>query len=118
MTSARTNKIERDHRHESPVSKVLEDRIAADGEQVLHTLDPKRTFETVRYPDPEAPTHDPTELAPQSNAEIQMARRTDAGPVEVVSTGPMLSARGPTLILWGVALAGILLVVLVIVGLT
>jgi hypothetical protein len=110
MTAAATRK-ERETTSvaEPPVSKALTDRIPADGEQVSHTLD--RDTDTVRYPDPHAPHErdDGQSLSPQSNAEIQMARRTDAGPKEV-ATG-MSSAGSSTLMLWVAGAIGLLLVI-------
>lgn len=118
MTSAQTNRNERERAGGSPVPTALEDRIAADGEQVLHTLEPNRTPETVRHPDPKAPQHDPNVTAPQTNADVQMARRTDAGPQEVTRTGPALSARGSELLLWVAGIAGLFLVVMALIWLT
>jgi len=100
-----------------PVSKVLEDRIAADGEQVSHTLDPDRRPDTVRYPDPQAPHEKDSgqAVSPQSNAEIQMARRTDAGPREAVIAKRFDGA--PTLLLWGGGAVGLFLVFAVLIAL-
>jgi len=102
---------------EPSVSKALQDRIAADGEQVVHTLDPDREPDLVRYPDPQAPhaRDDGQALAPQWNAEIQMARRTDAGPEEAVSN--VTSADRSTLLLWGAGAAGLFLVFGVLIAL-
>jgi hypothetical protein len=68
-------------RKEPPVSKILEDRVRPDGETVGHVLDPLRTPDKVIYPDPEAPGTE-GQTAPDSMADVQMARRTDAGPLE------------------------------------
>lgn len=119
MTTAATRK-ERETAvvAEPPVPKALTDRIPADGEQVSHTLDPDRSPETVRYPDPEAPGErdDETALGAQSNAEIQMARRTDAGPREA-ATG-VAKPDGSRLLLLAVGAIGLLLVLGVLIALT
>lgn len=101
---------------EPPVSKALQDRIAADGEQVAHTLDPDREPDTVRHPDPEAPhaRDDGQAVSPQSNAEVQMSRRTDAGPKEAAMRARFGDAN---LLLWGVGAAGLFLVVAVLIAL-
>jgi hypothetical protein len=112
MSTAPKTTTRREHRvaSDSRVSKVLEDRIAADGEQVAHTLEPDRNPDTVRYPDPEAPSgRDGTATTPQTNAEVQMARRTDAGP-RTFATNP-LPGSGAMLLLWGAAAAGAVLVI-------
>jgi hypothetical protein len=100
-----------------PVSKALRDRIQADGEQVGHTLSPDREPDTVVYRDPEAPNarDGRQSVSPQSNAEIQMARRTDAGPEEVVAARPF--GNSSTLLLWGVGAVGLVLVLVVLVAL-
>lgn len=69
------------------VSRVFTDRIAADGEQVSQVLEPDRTSDNVRYPDPHAPDSVDNGLSDSagSNAEFQMARRTDAGPEEAMN---------------------------------
>jgi len=117
MTAAVTRKREHETvvAAEPPVSKALKDRIAADGEQVAHTLDPDREPDTVRYPDPQAPhaRDDGQALAPQTNAEIQMARRTDAGPKEAA----IGVADRSMLLLWGAGAAGLFLVIVVLVAL-
>lgn len=61
--------------------KDQEDRVAADAEMVGQILNPNRTSETVRFPDPSLPGRDggTNSGAPQSMAELEMARRTDAG---------------------------------------
>lgn len=102
---------------EPPVSKALTDRIPADGEQVAHTLDPERDPETVRYPDPHAPHEkdDGQSLSPQSNAEIQMARRTDAGAKEA-ATG-FSSGDSSTVMLWAAGAIGLLLAIGVVIAL-
>ena len=74
-------------RDNSPkVSRVFTDRIAADAEQVAQVLEPNRSAENVRYPDPHSPSSvdDSLSATPISNAEFQMARRTDAGPSEAM----------------------------------
>jgi hypothetical protein len=81
-------------RSEPPVSKALEDRVRADTETVEHVLDPGRTPDKVIYPDPEAPRAE-GETAPDTMAEVEMARRTDAGAFEAEpsrdgGTSPML----------------------------
>jgi hypothetical protein len=68
-------------RKEPPVSKILEDRVRPDAETVAHVLDPDRTPDKVIYPDPEAPRTE-GQTAPDSMADVEMARRTDAGPFE------------------------------------
>jgi hypothetical protein len=68
-------------RQRSEFLKDLEDRVRADGETVGHVLAPHRTTETVLFPDPSARPPSATDSgAPQSMAEFEMARRTDAGP--------------------------------------
>lgn len=103
---------------EPPVSKALQDRIAADGEQVEHTLAADREPDTVRYPDPQAPhaRDDWRAIAPQSNAEIQMARRTDAGPKQAAARESF--ADSSTLLMWGVGAIGLMLVIGVLIALT
>lgn len=118
MTAAAKRKSASDNTpHESPVSKVLQDRIAADGEQVSHTLDPDREADTVRYRDPQAPHQkdDGQAVTPQSNAEIQMGRRTDAGPKEAARAARF--ADGSTLLLLGCGAAGLFLVIAVLIAL-
>ena len=102
---------------EPGVSKALQDRIQADGEQVAHTLAPDREPDTVRYPDPQAPhpRDDREAFAPQSNAEIQMARRTDAGRKQAESGAPF--ADSSTLLMWGAGVVGLLLIIAVLVAL-
>jgi hypothetical protein len=67
-------------REEPPVSKVLEDRVRPDAEMVGQILDPARTPETVQYPDPEPP-----QGGVDSIADVEMSRRTDAGPREAAA---------------------------------
>jgi len=113
MTAA----VERKPAPESPpVSKVLEDRIAADGEQVSHTLDPDRRPDTVRYPDPQAPHEkdDGRSVSPQSNAEVQMARRTDAGASEAVTANRFGDA--PSLLMWGVGAVALFLLIAILIA--
>jgi hypothetical protein len=66
---------------QSEFLKDLQDRVAADPEMVEHVLDPNRTPETVRFRDPSVTgTASTTDSGtPQSVAEFEMARRTDAG---------------------------------------
>ena len=68
----------------SRVSKALEDRIQPDGEMVGQVLEPNRSRETVQFPDPSSPQHAPADYqsAPDSVADVQMSRRTDAGAYE------------------------------------
>jgi len=51
----------------------------------------------------------------QSNAEIQMERRTDAGPKEAAS-GPFANASN--LLIWGVVAVALLIVVAIFIALT
>jgi len=80
------------HTHEKKpkVSSVFTDRIAADGEQVAQVLEPNRSADNVRYPDPHSPgsVDDGLSATPDSNADFQMARRTDAGPSEAAERMP------------------------------
>jgi hypothetical protein len=119
MTAATERKSEHSATIESRsrVSKALEDRIQADGEQVAHTLNPDRDQATISYPDPRAPhaKDDGQAVTPQSNAEIQMARRTDAGAKEA-ATGSA-PAEPSMLILWGVVAVGLLLVIAILIAL-
>jgi len=103
---------------EPPGWEALTDRIQADGEQVEHTLAPDREPDTVRYPDPQAPhLRDAWQaVTPQSNAEIQMARRTDAGLKQAAARTPF--AEPSTLLMWGVGAVGLLLVIGVLIALT
>jgi hypothetical protein len=90
----------------------LEDRVAADGEMVGQVLNPDRTPETVQFPDPAVAgqsADDPS--SPDSVAEFEMARRTDAGRpnprvVQVASKRTLL------LLLGGAALLIVLIVAL------
>jgi hypothetical protein len=61
--------------------KDQQDRVAADAEMVGQILNPSRTPETVRFRDPSAKgtASAPDRGTPQSMAEFEMARRTDAG---------------------------------------
>jgi len=99
------------------VSKALTDRIRADGEQVSHTLDPEREPDAVRYPDPQSPNErdDEQSVSPQSNAEVQMARRTDAGP-KAAATGAS-SADRSMLLLWVSGAVAVFLVIAVLISL-
>jgi hypothetical protein len=103
---------------EPPVSRALEDRIAADGVQVAHTLDPDREPGTVRYPDPQAPhaRDDGRALAPQSNAEIQMAHAAPT-PARKKGRPGATSADRSTLLLWGAGAAGLFLMIGVLIAL-
>jgi hypothetical protein len=92
----------------SPVSKTLEDRVRADGETTGHALEPDRTPDKVIYPDPEAP-HTEGQTAPDSMADIQMARRTDAGPLEAETS----RHRESSPVLW-IALGVLVLLVVAI----
>jgi hypothetical protein len=60
-------------------TKILEDRVGADAELVGQVLDPGRTPDVVAYPDPKAPNVLDDTPGADSVAEMQMARRTDAG---------------------------------------
>jgi hypothetical protein len=95
-------------REEPPVSKVLEDRIRADAELVGQVLDPGRTRETVQYPDPKAPDAGGDSGGADSLAEVQMARRTDAGAKQ---SGAGAYTSGGVL-LWFAAVAAVALVLL------
>ena len=117
MVEAR-RKVSEDERappHEPRVSKILEDRIAPDGEQVAHILDPDRTPDTVRYPDPSAPhdARDAGATSAQSNADIQMSRRTDAGPS--FASDRANASEGSTMKIW-LAGAGLILVIAVLIA--
>jgi hypothetical protein len=68
-------------RREPPVPKMFEDRVRPDAETVEHALEPDRTPDKVFYRDPEAPRTE-GQTAPDSMADVEMARRTDAGPLE------------------------------------
>lgn len=92
---------------------ILEDRVPADGEQVAHTLDPDRRRDNVQFPDPQPPNTVDDDLAAgaQSNAEVQMGRRTDAGPREAAADATPSHAK------WYVGLgvaAGLILVLLLL----
>lgn len=103
-------------RNEPRFSKALEDRIPADGEQVSHILDPDRTPDTVRYPDPQAPfdARDAGATSAQSNADIQMARRTDAGPAMAADRAQ--SAQGSSMLVWFAGAAALVLLVVVLIA--
>ena len=91
----------------------LEDRVAADGEMVGQVLNPDRTPETVRFPDPAVAGQQADDSrSPDTVAEFEMARRTDAGranlgAVQFASKSTMLLLLGGAglLILLIVALA-------------
>jgi hypothetical protein len=70
---------QRKPREEPPGSKILEDRVRADTELVGQVLDPGRTPDIVAYPDPKAPNVLDDTPGADSVAEVEMARRTDAG---------------------------------------
>ena len=89
-----------------PVPKMFEDRVRADAETVEHVLNPDRTPDKVIYADPEAPRTE-GQAAPDSMADVEMARRTDAGPLEAETS----KSRGVSPALW-VAL-GVLVILVV-----
>jgi hypothetical protein len=98
-------------RQDPPVSRILTDRIRADPELVEQVLNPDRTSENVRYRDPEFPRDsDEDETAPDSLADMKMARRTDAGLRQAL--GPQ-GGHSPTALLW-IALAVVAVVVIVV----
>jgi hypothetical protein len=69
------------------------------------------------YPDPKAPKvqDDGLAVTAQSNAELQMKRRTDAGPKEA-ATGPF--GNSSNALTWGVVAAALLVVVAIFIALT
>ena len=89
------------------VPKSLTDRIRADPELVQQVLNPDRTGDNVRYRDPEFPPESPGgESAPDSLADMKMARRTDAGLRQFGGLG----GSAPTAMLWlGAALVAVVL---------
>lgn len=93
---------------EQPVPKMFEDRVRADGEVVEHALTPDRTPDKVIYPDPQEP-RTAGQTGPDSIADIQMSRRTDAGSAE----SEISRTRETSPVLW-VALG--VLVLLVVAG--
>lgn len=93
-------------RKEPPVPKMYEDRVRADAETVDHALEPDRTPDKVIYPDPEA-LGTAGETAPDSMADVQMARRTDAGPLEAETS----KHREASPVLWVVLTVLVLVVV-------
>jgi hypothetical protein len=97
---------QRKPREEPPVSKVLTDRVRPDAEFVGQVLDPGRTRETVHYPDPQAPASLDESGGAESVAEVQMARRTDAGAKQ-----PGAYRSGGAL-LWFAAVAAVAVVLL------
>ena len=102
--------------HKPPTRKptgMLEDRIPADGEQVAHTLNPDRRRDNVQFPDPQPPhtIDNETAVGAQSNAEVQMGRRTDAGPREAAA-GPTSDETSKWHVWYGIAAVAILLFVL------
>jgi hypothetical protein len=99
---------QRKPREEPPVSKILEDRVRPDAELVGQVLDPGRTPETVQYPDPKAPDIDRDASGADSVAEIEMARRTDAGAKQ---PGTAAYTSGGIL-LWFAAVAAVALLLL------
>ena len=101
---------QRKPREEPPVSKVLTDRVRPDAEFVGQVLDPGRTRETVHYPDPQAPASLDESGGAESVAEVQMARRTDAG-AKQPGTGAYRSGGA---VLWFAAVAVVLLALAVI----
>jgi hypothetical protein len=96
---------------EPPVSKTLTDRIRPDAEMVGQVLEPNRTPENVRFPDPASPHGSDEDVGGlDSIADAEMARRTDAGPVEPVPVG---SPRSGVLI-WVVGAAVLVILLLAI----
>jgi hypothetical protein len=101
---------QRKPREEPSVSKVLTDRVRPDAELVGQVLDPGRTRETVHYPDPQAPAALDESGGAESVAEVQMARRTDAGAKQ-----PGAGAYGSGgALLWFAAVAAVAVVLLVL----
>ena len=98
-------------RKEPPVSKILEDRVRPDAETVSHVLDPDRTPDKVIYPDPHAPGTE-GQPAPDSMADVEMARRTDAGPLEAETS----RSREMSPVLW-IALGVLVLLVVAMLAL-
>jgi hypothetical protein len=97
-------------RNDPPVSKILTDRIRADPELVEQVLNPDRTDDNVRYRDPEFPRESPGgESAPDSLADLKMARRTDAGLRQ--ASGP-LGGSAPAALLW-IALAVVAVAIII-----
>lgn len=94
-------------REEAPVSKVLTDRVRPDAELVGQVLDPGRTRETVDFPDPQAPASLDESGGAESLAEVQMARRTDAGTSQ---PGAYKFAGGA--VLWFAAVAAVAVLLL------
>ncbi len=87
------------------VPKMFEDRVEADAETVSHVLNPDRTTDKVFYQDPRAPLTD-GQSAPDSMGDVEMARRTDAGPSEVEE-----SRRDSSPALWIALGIGVVLVI-------
>jgi hypothetical protein len=75
------------------VPKAFTDRIRADSEMVEQVLNPGRTDENVRYPDPPFREEDGV-TAPDSLAAIKMGRRTDAG------LSQSFGGAGPKSLIW------------------
>ena len=99
---------QRKPREEPPVSKVLTDRVRPDAEFVGQVLDPDRTPETVRHPDPKAPASLDDTAGADSVAEMQMSRRTDAGAKQ-----PAASAYRPgSTVLWFAVVAVVAIILL------
>jgi anti-sigma factor RsiW len=98
-------------RGDPPVSRILTDRIRADPELVEQVLNPDRTDENVRYPDPTFPRDSDREATgPDSLADMKMARRTDAGLRQGLGS---LGGSSPTALLW-IAAAVLAVVVLLV----
>jgi hypothetical protein len=92
---------------------MLTDRIRADSEMVEQVLNPDRTDENVRYPDPAFPADSNTQsTAPDSLAAMKMARRTDAGRRQSIRS---LGGAGPNGLLWIAAAVLVVAVFLVFV---
>jgi len=108
MAAPNQNDARRERDDPGFFEKSMEDRVAATTEDVDHLLDPDRTPETVRYPDPDPAGRDGG--APDSMADVEMARRTDAGNYRPADPVAPSQARG----FMGIGIAVAILVVLVI----
>ncbi len=89
-------------------TKILEDRVRADAELVGQVLDPGRTPDVVAYSDPKAPNVLDDTPGADSVAEMQMARRTDAGAGRPAADA--FRSGGP--LLWVGAIAALAVVLL------
>jgi hypothetical protein len=98
-------------REEPPVSKILQDRVRPDAELVGQVLDPDRTPDTVRYPDPKAPAALDDSGGADSIAEVEMARRTDAGRRQTAPSGAFAPGG---ILLWFIAVAAVALLLFAI----